>query len=87
MRRLLVQAALFLFIDRFPSMEDIRGFFFTAGQLRETSFYFRSSTMRALFQIVSSAGSDGGAFRSEQWTAHPSFNGLRDLAKEVFPSL
>ena len=63
------------------------GIFFTAGQLRETSFYFRSSTMRALFQIVSSAGSERGAFRSEQWTAHPSFNGLRDLAKEVFPSL
>ena len=63
------------------------GIFFTAGQLRETSFYFRSSTMRALFQIVSSAGSDRGAFRSEQWTAHPSFKGLRDLAKEVFPSL
>ena len=38
--------------------------------------------MRALFQIVSSAGSERGAFRSEQWIAHPSFNGLRDLANE-----
>ena len=63
------------------------GIFFTASQLRETSFYFRSSTMRTLFQIVSSAKPERGAFRSEQWTAHPSFNGLRDLAKEVFPSL
>jgi len=63
------------------------GIFLTAEQLRETSFYFRSSTMRTLFQIVSSAKPERGAFRSEQWTAHPSFNGLRDLAKEVFPSL
>jgi len=63
------------------------GIFFPSGQLRETSFYFRSSTMRTLFQIVSSAGFDRGAFRSEQWKAHPSFNGLRDPAKEVFPGL
>ena len=63
------------------------GIFFTAEQLRQTSFYFRNSTMRVLFQIVSFAKPDHIGFQSDQWIAHPSFDGLRGLAKEIFPSL
>lgn len=61
--------------------------FFTATELRKTSFYFREAALKALFLITTSEGKNGTGFRPQEWTAQPDFQDLRSLAAEVFPKI
>jgi len=57
--------------------------FFTDKDLRNTSSYFRMATLREVFLTIGNAeGRDG--FSAAQWTAHPSFQALHELGKDVF---
>jgi hypothetical protein len=57
--------------------------FFTAEDMRATSFYFREATLKSLFLIV--AGGAGKLFGPDQWSSIPEFENLRSMAGEVFP--
>jgi hypothetical protein len=59
--------------------------FFNAGDMRETGFYFREATLKALFRIV--AGERGARFDSKDWASNPEFEELRAMAPEVFPRM
>ena len=59
--------------------------FFTAEDMRNTSFYYREATLKALFLIV--AGGSGKLFGSADWASISEFENLRSMAAEVFPKL
>jgi hypothetical protein len=66
-----------------PVKIDKPKIFFTAEDMRATSFYFREATLKSLFLIV--AGGAGKLFGPDQWSSLPEFENLRSMAGEVFP--